>query len=233
LLKAVIFDMDGVIVDSEPVHKKVERILLAPYGINPSDEELNSYMGIEAKVLIAMYIRKYDMRISFDDLYSAYKKHLIQVFSREIRAIPSAVGLIHGLKQSGLKLALGSSAHRDLVLLVLETLNLAEAFDAVVSGDDVLNGKPNPDIFLEAAKRLGCTPEECAVIEDSRNGVIAAKAAGMACAGYQNPNSFGQDLRLADWIVYSLDELDAFKLRQMVEPAATSHTSIRLTKGSI
>jgi HAD superfamily hydrolase (TIGR01509 family) len=226
LLKAVIFDMDGVIVDSEPLHKKVERILLAPYGIHPSDEELNSYMGIEMKVLITMYIRKYDMRVSFDDLYSDYKKHLFQVFSREIRAIPSAVGLIHGLKQSGLKLAVGSSAYRDLVLLVLKTLNLAEAFDAVVSGDDVRNGKPNPDIFLEAAKRLGCAPGECAVIEDSRNGVAAAKAAGMVCAGYQNPNSAGQDLRLADRIVRTLDDLDYEKLRQLVDSAAVSAVSV-------
>jgi HAD superfamily hydrolase (TIGR01509 family) len=225
LLKAVIFDMDGVIVDSEPLHKKVERILLEPYGIYPSDEELNSYMGIEAKVLIATYIRKYDMRVTFDDLYSAYKKHLINVFSREIKAIPSAVRLIRGLKRSSLKLAVGSSSHGNLVRFVLNKLNLAEIFDAVVSGDDVWNGKPNPDVFLEAAKRLDCAPEECAVIEDSRNGVAAAKAAGMVCAGYQNPNSAGQDLGLADVVVRTLDDLNDEKLRQLAASAAASAVS--------
>ena len=220
MLKAVIFDMDGVIVDSEPLHKKTERVTLSPYGISLSDEELNSYMGTEARVLLANYIGKYALPIAFADLYSTYRKNLIRIFEDEIEPVPATLRLIRALETSGMALAVGSSSHRDLVELVLRKLAIAGAFSVVVTGEDAPRSKPHPDIFLETVRRLGVEPGACLVIEDSSNGVRAAKSAGIRCLGYRNPSSAGQDLGEADWVVDSMEEVTEFKLRKWAEEAA-------------
>jgi HAD superfamily hydrolase (TIGR01509 family) len=220
LLQAVIFDMDGEIVDSEPLHKKTERVTLSPYGISPSDEELNSYMGTEARVLLSNYIEKYALPVAFADLYAAYRGNLIRIFEDEIEPIPATLRLIRGLEASGTAMAVGSSSHRALVELVLRKLEIGGAFSAVVTGEDAPRSKPHPDIFLEAARRLGVEPGACLVIEDSSNGVRAAKAAGIRCLGYRNPSSAGQDLGGADWIVDSMEGVTESTLRKWAEGAA-------------
>ena len=207
MAKAVIFDMDGVMVDSEPLHKKTERVTLSPYGICPSDEELDTYMGTEASTLLRTFIRIHRLNVSFDDLYAAYKQNLLRIFRDEVKPIEAALLLISGLKSEGVPLAVGSSSNRDLVRLVLDRIGVEHAFEVVVSGDDVGRSKPAPDIFLEVARRLGLLPADCVVIEDSANGVRAAKAAGMGCVGFRNPNSANQDLGSADRLVDSLSEL--------------------------
>jgi HAD superfamily hydrolase (TIGR01509 family) len=214
LLKAVIFDMDGVIIDSEPLHKKTERVTLSPYGISLSDEELNSYMGTEAKVLLANYIDKYSLPVAFAELYSVYRRNLIRIFDESVEPIPATLRLIRALKSSGIGLAVGSSSHRELVELVLRKLDVTDAFSVVVTGEDAKRSKPHPDIFIEAVRRLGVGAEACLVIEDSANGVRAAKAAGIRCLGFRNPTSAGQDLREADWVVDSMEAVNVRNLRK-------------------
>jgi HAD superfamily hydrolase (TIGR01509 family) len=214
VLKAVIFDMDGVIIDSEPVHKKAERATLSPHGILLSDEELNSYMGTEARVLISNYIGKYSLKAAFEDLYASYQKNLIALFENEVEPVPATLRLIGELQKSGTPLAVGSSSVRRLVELVLDKLEIRRAFAAVVTGEDAPRSKPHPDIFIETARRLGRDPADCLVIEDSTNGVRAAKAAGMPCLGFRNPSSGGQDLSEADWTVDSMETVTADQLKQ-------------------
>jgi len=220
LLKAVIFDMDGVIIDSEPLHKKAERVTLSPYGISLSDEELNSYMGTEARVLLANYIDRYSLPVPFAELYTAYRRNLIRIFEESVEPIPASLRLIRELRASEIRLAVGSSSHRDLVELVLRKLGVADAFSVVVTGEDAARSKPHPDIFIETVRRLGVEAGACLVIEDSANGVRAAKAAGIRCLGFRNPTSAGQDLGEADWIVDSMEAVGVADLRKWAEADA-------------
>ncbi len=209
--------MDGVIIDSEPLHKEAERVTLSPYGISLSDEELNSYMGTEARVLLANYIDRFSLPVPFAELYSMYRRNLLRIFEERVEPIPATIRLIRDLAASGIRLAVGSSSHRDLVELVLRKLGITDAFSVVVTGEDASRSKPHPDIFIETVRRLGVRPGACLVIEDSANGVRAAKAAGIRCLGFRNPTSAGQDLGEADWIVDSMEAVDVSRLRNWAE----------------
>lgn len=204
--------MDGVIVDTEPLHKKTERVTLSPFGISLTDGELDSYMGTEASLLMTRFIERYHLNVTFDVLYASYKSNLLRLFGEGVPPVPGTYDLIRTLSKAGIPIAVGSSSNRELVRLVLSQTGLADLFTAVVSGDDAARSKPHPDIFLEAAARLGVLPGRCVVIEDSTNGVAAAKAAGMFCVGFRNPNSTGQDLTPADWVVRSMEEITIGRL---------------------
>jgi HAD superfamily hydrolase (TIGR01509 family) len=127
--------------------------------------------------------------------------------------VPGAQQLVDELRAQELKLAVVSSSTREIVKTVLGHLAITGCFHATVAGDEVAHGKPHPEPFLRAAAMLGFPPECCAVIEDSANGVLAAKAAGMKCVGYLNPHSGEQDLSGADWIVDNLHRVDTKSLR--------------------
>lgn len=204
--------MDGVIVDTEPLHKKTERVTLSPFGISLTDGELDSYMGTEASLLMTRFIQRYHLNVTFDVLYASYKSNLLRLFGEGVPPVPGTCDLIRTLSKAGIPIAVGTSSNRDLAQLVLSQTGLADLFTAVVSGDDAARSKPHPDIFLEAAARLGVLPGRCVVIEDSTNGVAAAKAAGMFCVGFRNPNSTGQDLTPADWVVRSMEEITVGRL---------------------
>jgi len=115
--------------------------------------------------------------------------------------------LLEELKRRGIPVGIASSSAKDFILAVLAKFGIASYFSCVVSGEEVDQGKPAPDVYLEAARQLGADPSRCVVLEDSRNGIIAAKAAGMACIGYVNENSGNQDLSAADRIVRSVREV--------------------------
>jgi len=199
--------MDGVIADSEPIHCLSEQQVLEPFGIKPTLEELQDNTGTGADVLLRRFIERYGLKTTLEDLLNRLRLRLEENFRNAVRPIPHALELIRSLHDAGMRLAIGSSSDRRLIHIVMAHFEIIPFFDAVVSGDEVPNTKPAPDIFLEAAGRLGCTPAECIVIEDSKNGVLAAKQAGMACIGFISPNSRSQDLSRADWIVDDLARL--------------------------
>lgn len=217
MLKAVIFDMDGVIVDSEPLHIKAERMLFAPLGIDVSDEELQSYMGRTPQILLADIIRKYGLDTTLDEVYPKHKENLAKLYRDEVKPIPGALDTIHSLRSSDIDLAIASSSDLLLISTVLDKFELDEKFASYVSGEEVKNVKPHPDIFLEAAQRLGVRPKECVVVEDSNAGVRAAKSAGMTCIGFESPNSPNQDLDLADLVVDDLTDLRVDLLNRLIE----------------
>jgi HAD superfamily hydrolase (TIGR01509 family) len=208
MIKAVIFDMDGVIVDSEPLHIRAERMTLAPYGLNISDAEFQTYMGRTSRFLLQDMIRKHRLPASLDELYPKHMQHLFRLYQEELKPIPGAVELIRLLYQRGFDLAVASSSDKELILIMLKVLHISSLFKTWVSGEEMERVKPFPDIFLEAARRLKQPPECCIVIEDSYAGVLAAKSAGMTCIGFVSPNSPNQDLSKADIIVNNLRELN-------------------------
>ncbi|WP_432666971.1 HAD family phosphatase [Wukongibacter baidiensis] len=219
MIKAIIFDMDGVIIDSEPIHKQVEKSIFERLDIEVSEEEHNSYVG---KTSMGMWneikikhnlgediLAKEIVRLEVD----RYIKHLLA--SEDIKPISGVKEFVNELYINNIKLALASSAVRRSIETVINLFELEEYFAIRISGEDIKNSKPCPDIFLEAAKELGVNPIECVVIEDSRNGVIAAKAAGMKCIGFKNPNSGDQDLSRADRVIDCFSQIDYKKIIEM------------------
>ena len=208
-VKAVIFDMDGVIIDSEPIHFEVDMQTMREFGVNISKDELNKYVGTTNEYMLNDLINKYKIQKSIKEILE-YKMELTirRIKETKINAISGIPELLISLKHNNIKTAIGSSSPKELIITVIEKFQLGKYFDCIVSGDEVKEGKPKPDIYLEVSKRIGVNPEECIVIEDSRNGVLAAKNAGMKCFGFRNVNSGNQDLSKADIIVDSIRNID-------------------------
>ncbi len=206
MIKAVIFDMDGVISDTEPLHQKIEIELMKSYGHDISFEELQEFTATSGKVMWAHFKKKYYLPLSVEKLYQNKKERFLQSRNQEIKPLPGVLDLINKMG-SKLKLAVASSTNMEGINLILTNLMIKDKFDSIISGHQVNNPKPSPDIFLETAKQLNLKPRECLVIEDSFYGIQAAKAAGMKCVAVTN--TFPKErLMEADYIVDSLEQFD-------------------------
>ncbi len=216
MLKAVIFDMDGVLIDSEPLHYEANRLLLERrFNINLDYEYYKQYIGSTVTYLwektrndliMEGYseLEKYDA-MTLRNMADEIKEELINTDGyMEIDGAPAFVKSLKGRY----KLAVASSSYLKNIERNVNNLHIAHCFDELVSGTEVKSPKPSPDIFLLAAERLGVKPNECIVIEDSENGVLAAKAAGMACVGFINENSGNQNLSKADYLFESFEGID-------------------------
>jgi HAD superfamily hydrolase (TIGR01509 family) len=210
MLKAVIFDMDGVIIDSEPIHYQMSMKYFSELGLHIADEEYNTFVGVGDKEIYSRLKEKYGLKQEVDELVDAYQQRYIEYLntSTDEKPISGVELLIRDIHRRGFRIALGSSATRRNIEAVLGFFKLRHYFDEIVSGCEVGRSKPSPDIYIEAANRLGVEPSECIVIEDSTNGVMAAKLAGMKCVAYRNLNSGDQDLSLADRLIESFEGLD-------------------------
>lgn len=207
-MRAVIFDMDGVIIDSEPIHFEVDMQTMRDLGFDISSEELEKYVGTTNEYMFSDLKNKYNIKQSIEEIIN-YKVELTKkkVIQSDLEPIEGIKELLVDLKNKNISTAIASSSPRNFIDVVVSKFNLQDYFNFIVSGEEVHNGKPAPDIYIETAKKLGLPPEKCTVIEDSRNGVLAAKAAGMKCIGFQNVNSGNQDLSKADNIVKSITEI--------------------------
>ena len=215
MVQTVIFDMDGVIIDSEPVYFKIDKQMFEELNIAVSFEEHCSYVGTSSQNMWNAIIMKHGIADQAEELmkkeYSLYLEHLAN--ADDFQPIDGVVELINELYANNFKLVLASSSRMDTIDLVLDKFNLAELFMAKVSGFELVHSKPHPEIFLKSAQLIKSKPAECIVIEDSKNGVTAAKAAGMKCIGFLNPSSGDQDLSNSDVVIRSFRELnmDAIK----------------------
>ncbi len=213
MIEAVIFDLDGVIVDSEPMHLIVDRDIIRSNGIEISDDELKKYIGISNVKLWTDLIEKYKVKHTVEEMVNQQKKNKIEAFKNSnLKPIDGVVELINSIKENKIRLALASSSPLEFVETVLKKTGLLEKFEVILSGESFKRGKPEPDIFLAAAKELGKAPSQCVVIEDSAHGVQAAKSAGMKCIGYINQGSGNQDLSHADFTVRHFSELTIDKI---------------------
>ncbi len=207
--KGFIFDMDGVIIDSEPLHLKAVEMVLKEHSLDITDDELYTYIGISNIKMWTDFKKKYIIESEIEELLKKQVGYSSQIYeTAELVAINGISELISDLKSKGITIGLASSSSRRFIEFVLKGLKIYEYFDVIVSGDEVKKGKPEPDIFLLAAELMGVEPCRCLVLEDSANGVRGAKSAGMKCIGYKNPNSGLQDLTIADMIISSLEKLE-------------------------
>jgi HAD superfamily hydrolase (TIGR01509 family) len=212
-LSAIIFDMDGVLVDSEPVHMAAEFELHKKLGIKVPESMFYSFVGLSLYKMWETLKNEFSLAQSVEELIRIDDVFRIEYFSR-LDSMPVITGipeLLEAVNGAGLPVALASSSPRKIIDYTLEKSGLKKYFPLTISGQEVEHGKPAPDIFLAAASLVARKPSDCLVIEDSRNGVLAAKAAGMSCLGFRSPNSGNQDLSAADWIT------DRFDPKQILE----------------
>lgn len=212
MLNALIFDLDGVIVDTEPMHFESDRMTASDYGFRMPDELFAAYIGVSSPDMWAELIDHYGIPDTVENVVARLNAHKDELLAEmELAPIPGIRELLAEAAGAGMKIGLASSSPRRFIEAMLDNLGITDCFGAVVSGQEVERGKPAPDVFLRAAELLGVAPGDCLVIEDACQGVRAAKAAGMRCIGFANPMSGGQDLSLADEIVGTIGEIDLEK----------------------
>ena len=205
--KAVIFDLDGLLIDSEIISYKMYADLLQKHNLRFTlDTYARHYSGKNGVTNMQNLIFTYHLPISLEQGLAYVDALEKGYFAEGVPLKPGARELLHFLKRRDIKILLASSSTRERALSVLAQHGIENCFDAMVFGPEIAHGKPAPDIFLLAAQRLGCKTEGCWVIEDSYNGVTAAKAAGMHCIGFYNPHSGEQDISAADCRITHIDE---------------------------
>jgi beta-phosphoglucomutase family hydrolase len=208
LIKAVIFDLDGVIVESESAHIEAEQQTFLKYGVRISSDELHKYTGTTAKLMFTELIRKYKLNATFEEIFRQKETILFKLLEKDAEPTKGVITLLKKLKSKGIKLAIGSSSTKKQIKYVLSKLDIEHLFDSVIGEEDIVRSKPDPEIFLKAAAELDVNPSECLVVEDSELGVEAAKRAHMKCVGYINPNSGDQNLSKADTVTDDFSRLD-------------------------
>jgi beta-phosphoglucomutase family hydrolase len=209
MFRAVLFDMDGVIIDSEPLHMKAFQIAMKDYGLDLTDDYCYQFIGRTDRYMVEVLVMEFNLIDSVDNILQHKKDTLVELETNiGYPSVPYVKQLIQNLHAYNIKLAIASSSPMTAIRETARTQGLTAYFTEYVSGTELLHSKPAPDIFLKAAHMLAVKPSECVVIEDSEHGVAAAKAAGMTCVGYQNLNSGNQDLSKADIIIEGFEEID-------------------------
>lgn len=214
MIQTVIFDMDGVIVDTEPVHKYAYYEHFKELDIQVSEEMYASFTGNSTRNVFQKLKAHFDLNEDVEDLILR-KRHLFnEAFDTkpDLELIEGVLDLIKKLHLNGIELILASSASKGTINRVFNRFDLNKYFTHKVSGEDFPKSKPDPAIFIHAASLSLAPKENCIIIEDSTNGIIASKSAGIRCIGYDSANSKHQDLSLADWIVKDFSEIDINKL---------------------
>jgi len=206
-LTAVIFDMDGVLIDSQPLHYEIDIRVISACGLTVGIDTVTPFTGISNPDRWPKYKDILRLEPTIARLIEMSEQAMRDVFNEtELTAIKGIPELLQGLKGLGIPTGVASSSSHELIHMVLNRVGISNYFDHLISGEDVKLGKPAPDIYLRAAEVIGLAPGDCVAVEDAASGVLAAKNAGLTCICYKNPNTFGQVFDNADFVVEKYDE---------------------------
>ena len=213
-LKAVLFDMDGVIVDTEPLHRKAYYKMFEELEMDVDDEFYSTFTGSSTKSVCERLVERFSPGFEWQDLAAMKRRYFKHYFDTDpdFDLIPGVKNLIIHYFENGISLVLASSAHMNTINWVFEKFDLAKYFKTKISGADLRESKPHPEIFELAAEMSGQPKENCMVIEDSTNGIKAANAAGIFVAAYASEHSKLQDYSTADLLVYDFEDLQVEKM---------------------
>tara|TARA_Y100000385_G_C12953739_1_gene576639 strand:- start:32 stop:709 length:678 start_codon:yes stop_codon:yes gene_type:complete len=214
MLKAVIFDMDGVIVDSEPLHRKAYQKMFDDFSLEVSNKLYESFTGQSTQAICETLCDLFNLKGKVELLINRKRKYFKLLFDKnhEFQLIEGVLELIKDYYKSGLNLVLASSASMDNINLIFKKFDLDPYFICKLSGADLRASKPHPEIFINATEATGFSKESCFVIEDSTNGIRAAKSAGLFCVGFKGLHSKNQDYTDADMIIESFKEIEYSKI---------------------
>jgi beta-phosphoglucomutase family hydrolase len=216
MIDGAIFDMDGVLVNNAPYHIRAWQQLGRELGKNLSDADIRAVFGQRNREMLAVLIGR-----TFSDAevarHASRKEEIYRsIIAPELAPMPGVAEFLSKLKKAAIKTALATSGPKDNVRFVLERLALESSFDAIVTGIDVTNSKPAPDIFLLAARRLGLPPERCVVFEDSTAGIEASHRAGCPCIALSTTHPAEELTRTtASHVVRDFTELQVFDLQHL------------------
>jgi HAD superfamily hydrolase (TIGR01509 family) len=208
VIEAVVFDLDGVIVDSEQVWDEVREAYVRETGGTYTDESARDMMGMSSPEWSRYMADSLHVPGTPEEINAAIVERMLERYGEEPPLIPGAVEAVRRIA-AWVPLAIASSSNRELIDVVLRVSGLSGDFAATVSSEEVPRGKPSPDVYLEAARRLGADPARCGAVEDSHNGIRSAKAAGMRVVAVPNPHYPPDDesLSLADVVVPAIGDL--------------------------
>jgi len=209
VIGAVLFDLDGLMADSEPLARWAWDETLAAYGHRLDDQAYHAILGLRLSDSARVLCERFALPVSPAQAAEERDRLFLEAVPVRLHARPGLYRLLDALAERGLPLGVATSGHRRYVRLALETLGVAGRFQAVVTGDDVQRGKPAPDVYLLAAERLGVAPARCMALEDTPLGLAAARAAGMLCVAVPNADTASADFSAADRCFPSLDAVAA------------------------
>lgn len=218
MLKAILFDMDGVIVDTEPLHHKAYYNMFSDFGIEVNARLYQSFTGQSTINICRILCDHFNLDVHPTDLVERKRFHFKDLFFNDpdLSLIDGVLDLIQDYHNNGITLVLASSASMTTINNVFTRFDLDRYFVAKLSGADLKASKPHPEIFIKAAEASGYKKSECIVIEDSTNGIKAAYDAGIYCIGFDSINSKNQDYTLAQKVVSDFTDITYDNLRDIV-----------------
>lgn len=209
MLKAVLFDMDGVIVDTEPLHRKAYYKMFDDINIEVDSNLYASFTGQSTINICKRLVEHFNLNQASESLVNLKRQHFKYLFEQDsdLQLIDGVLDCIKDYHANGLTLVVASSASMLNINRIFDRFDLNLYFSGKFSGADLRQSKPHPEIFLKAAKFTGFNKLECMVIEDSTNGIKAAHAAGIFCVGFKSPHSINQDYSKASVIISDFKEI--------------------------
>jgi len=217
MIKAVIFDMDGVVVNTEPLSHRANKKFYASLGIDVTDDVYSTFIGNSDKNIIQKIKNIYNVQTEEEVLLGQCLDYYCEAFDADetLELMPGVKKLIVDLYNNGMVILLASSSSKVKIERVFNRFGLNPYFSHKISGQDFEFSKPHPAIFLDAVAKSGFTADECIVIEDSTNGIKAAKAAGVYCIGYKSEEDTLQDTSIADEIITDFSQLSYERIRDI------------------